>query len=66
MNDWHNAGVESIGQVKQLDEEYAKRATNKKTAAKKENSTVPPDGNYEKRSYNKDYLEAVISKKLEE
>lgn len=65
LNDWYNAGVQSMGQVKQLDEEYAKKA-GKKNAARDASRRSEPSDDYEKRRYDKEYLEQVISLKREE
>ena len=63
LNDWKNAGVQSLAQVKQLDEEYAKRTKSSKKAESKPSS---PSDNYEKRGYDKEFLEAVANRKLQE
>ncbi len=67
LNDWHNAGIESMGQVKQLDKEYAKKAEEKKTVKKQQspakNGTF---NNYEQRSYDDDMLDSFINSGLED
>ncbi len=65
INDWYNAGVQSPEQIKQLDEEYAKKAAERPNKKQGKKPAASSD-NYEKRSYDKDYLEKVISLKREE
>ena len=67
LNDWHNAGVESMGQVKELDKEYSLKAE-QKSKAKTQKSTRNPDGftNYEQRSYDSDLLNAIVNSGLDD
>ena len=66
LNDWHNAGVQSLGRIKQLDEEYAKKTVKNKAAGKSAQQVAAPSDNYEKRRYDKDFLENVIKQKRDE
>ncbi len=67
LNDWHNAGIESMGQVKQLDKEYTKKAEEKKAAKKQQapakNGTF---NNYEQRSYDDAMLDSFINSGLDD
>ena len=64
LNDWHNAGVKTLAQVKQLDEEY--RQKKKKTQKKNEQSGANTFNNYDKRVYDSDLLTQIINSKFEE
>lgn len=67
LNDWHNAGIESMGQVKQLDKEYTKKAEEKKAAKKQQ--TPAKNGtfnNYEQRSYDDAMLDSFINSGLDD
>ena len=63
------AAVDKTGrspeQIKQLDEEYAKKAAERPNKKQGKKPAASSD-NYEKRSYDRDYLEKVIRLKREE
>ena len=65
LNNWYNAGVQSLGQIKALDEEHEKKKAGER-AKKAHQKPAENNNDYEKRVYDKDYLEEVINRKREE
>lgn len=61
LNNWYNAGVRSIEQIKKLDEEYNSRKAGEKPSVKKPSPKSGSD--FDQRSYDDETLENVFKRK---